>query len=163
MSSDRDPKSSEIEKLFERFIRSHKLKHTAQRLKIVKRAFSMRKHFSADDLYIVLKREKCDVSKATIYRTLKLLVEANFLDELEIGTRKARFYEPVHGREHHDHMICLQCAKIVEFVDPQIERLQEKAAKKNRFRVLSHSLKLFGLCVSCDVGQEFKGRTSDAF
>lgn len=139
-----------VNALFERFLRENKLKHTAQRLKIVKRALSMPKHFSAEDLYQVLRRDKTPVSKATVYRTLKLLVDANFLDELEIGAREAKFYEPVHGREHHDHMICLKCGSILEFTDQRIEELQDKAAEVNRFRVLSHSLKLFGLCHRCD-------------
>ena len=139
-----------VNTLFERFLRENRLKHTAQRLKIVKRALSMPKHFSADDLYQVLHREKTPVSKATIYRTLKLLVEASFLDELEIGAREAKFYEPIHGREHHDHMICLKCSKIIEFTDDQIEELQDAAAARKNFRVLSHSLKLFGLCAGCD-------------
>ena len=109
----------------------------------------MPKHFSAEDLYQVLKRERTYVSKATVYRTLKLLVESNFLDELEIGAREAKFYEPVHGREHHDHMICLRCGEIEEFSDPEIEAHQEQAADRHHFRVLSHTLKLFGLCSSC--------------
>ena len=148
--SDYSLNSGQVDELFNRFISSNKLKHTAQRLKIVKRAFSMKKHFSADDLYHLLKREKTDVSKATIYRTLKLLVDANFLDELEIGIRQAKFYEPVHGREHHDHMICLKCGLIVEFSDQTIENLQQQAAERSQFRVLSHSLKLFGLCSACN-------------
>ncbi|MFG0316224.1 MAG: Fur family transcriptional regulator [Planctomycetota bacterium JB042] len=139
-----------VNALFERFLRENKLKHTAQRLKIVKRALSMPKHFSAEDLYQVLRRDKTPVSKATVYRTLKLLVDANFLDELEIGAREAKFYEPVHGREHHDHMICLKCGSILEFTDQKIEELQDRAAARSRFRVLSHSLKLFGLCQNCD-------------
>ena len=142
--------SARVNDLFERFLRENRLKHTAQRLKIVKRAFSMPKHFSAEDLYQVLKREKTYVSKATVYRTLKLLVEANFLEELEIGAREAKFYEPVHGREHHDHMICLRCGKIIEFTDREIEALQDQAASRHQFRVLSHTLKLFGLCQECD-------------
>lgn len=139
-----------VNALFDRFLRENRLKHTAQRLKIVKRALSMPKHFSAEDLYQVLRRDKTPVSKATVYRTLKLLVDANFLDELEIGAREAKFYEPVHGREHHDHMICLKCGSILEFTDQKIEQLQDAAAAKNQFRVLSHSLKLFGLCRLCD-------------
>ncbi len=147
-----EPRSrdAQVNDLFERFLRDNRLKHTAQRLKIVKRAFSMPKHFSAEDLYHVLKRERTNVSKATVYRTLKLLVEAHFLDELEIGAREAKFYEPVLGRDHHDHMICLRCGRIIEFADPKIERLQDDAARDKQFRVLSHSLKLFGLCVDCD-------------
>ena len=150
MKTDASLNSAHIDELFDQFIRSSKLKHTAQRMKIVKRAFALRKHFSADDLYHILRREKTDVSKATVYRTLKLLVEANFLDALEIGSRQAKFYEPVHGREHHDHMICLKCGLIVEFTDRTIESLQQKAAAKSKFRVLSHTLKLFGLCLSCN-------------
>lgn len=146
---DEHPRAAVVKDLFERFIRENQLKHTAQRLKIVKRAFSMPRHFSAEDLYQILKRDKTYVSKATVYRTLKLLVEANFLDELEIGARQAKIYEPVHGREHHDHMICLRCGRILEFTDPKIEAHQELAAKRHRFRVLSHSLKLFGLCAEC--------------
>ena len=148
----REVNADRVDELFERFLRENKLKHTAQRLKIVKRAFAMPKHFSAEDLYQVLRREKSDVSKATIYRTLKLLGEANFLDELEIGAREAKFYEAVHGREHHDHMICLRCGKIIEFSDDAIEEHQDLAAARHRFRVLSHSLKLFGLCEDCDDG-----------
>ncbi|MFH0943728.1 MAG: Fur family transcriptional regulator [Planctomycetota bacterium] len=150
MNPDANHNSAQIDELFDEFIRSSKLKHTAQRMKIVKRAFAMRKHFSAEDLYHILRREKTDVSKATVYRTLKLLVEANFLDALEIGSRQAKFYEPVHGREHHDHMICLKCGQIVEFIDRTIESLQQKAASNSKFRVLSHSLKLFGLCATCN-------------
>ena len=146
---DRAVNAEKVDELFERFLRENSLKHTAQRLKIVKRAFSMPKHFSAEDLYLVLKRERMYVSKATVYRTLKLLVDANFLDELEIGARQAKYYEPVHGREHHDHMICLRCGEIVEFADPEIEEHQEDAARKHGFRVLSHTLKLFGLCAAC--------------
>jgi len=139
-----------VDDLFERFLRQKRLKHTAQRKRIVKRAFTMHKHFSADDLYEVLRKEKLLVSKATVYRTLKLLVEANILDELESGSREAKFYEPVLGREHHDHMICLRCGKIVEFTDESIERLQEQAASRKGFRILSHTLKLFGLCHGCN-------------
>ncbi len=150
-------KAAKVDELLERFLRENKLKHTAQRLKIVKRAFSMPKHFSAEDLYQVLKRERMYVSKATVYRTLKLLVDSNFLDELEIGAREAKFYEPVHGREHHDHMICLRCGDIVEFSDPEIEAHQEQAAKRHGFRVLSHTLKLFGLCAACGKSEEKSG------
>lgn len=150
MTTEENRRASRVNDLFGRFLRENRLKHTAQRLKIVKRAFSMPKHFSAEDLYQVLKRERLDVSKATVYRTLKLLVEANFLDEMEIGARQAKIYEPVLGREHHDHMICLRCGRIVEFIDREIEALQEKAARQKEFRVLSHTLKLFGLCKACD-------------
>lgn len=150
MSVDRRKQSAVVDELFDRFLRENRLKHTAQRLKVVKRAFSMPKHFSAEDLYAVLKRERTYVSKATVYRTLKLLVDAHFLDELEIRARESKYYEPVHGREHHDHMICLRCGDIAEFSNEVIEQLQEQAAKERKFHVLSHSLKLFGLCVSCD-------------
>lgn len=142
-------REEEIKRLFERFLRESKRKHTAQRLKIVRRAFQMPKHFSAEDLYQVMRREKTPVSKATVYRTLKLLVEGGFLEELEIGARQAKFYEPILGREHHDHMICLSCGDIHEFVDPRIEELQDRAAEELGFEVVSHTLKLFGLCKSC--------------
>ncbi len=150
MSPERERRYAKVNELFERFLRDNRLKHTAQRLKIVQRAFSMPKHFSADDLYLVLKREKTHVSKATVYRTLKLLVEAHFLEELEVGVREPKIYEAISGREHHDHMICLGCGQITEFSETAIEKLQEQAAKGSRFRVLSHSLKLFGLCAACD-------------
>lgn len=145
------PKQSEsaADELFNSFLNQNSLKHTVQRVKIVKRAFSMPKHFSADDLYLVLRREKTGISKATVYRTLKLLVEAHFLDELEIGARNAKFYEPVHGRDHHDHMICLRCQKIIEFRDSQIEERQLLVARKMKFKILSHAHKIFGLCSNC--------------
>lgn len=156
-SDSKRQRAAKVDELLERFLKENRLKHTAQRLKIVKRALSMPKHFSAEDLYVVLKRERMYVSKATVYRTLKLLVDSNFLDELEIGAREAKYYEPVHGREHHDHMICLRCGDIVEFSDPFIEEHQEQAAKKHGFRVLSHTLKLFGLCRACSKSEAATG------
>ncbi len=138
-----------IRKAFDDFLRSRQLKLTAQRLRIFERAFGTHQHFTADTLYGWLKEEKgASVSRATVYRTLGLLVEGGFLESLDTG-RGELLYEHVLGHRHHDHMVCLDCGRIEEFYEERIEELQKAACKKKGFRMVSHNLRLFGYCRSC--------------
>ena len=70
-------------------------------------------------------------------------------------------YEHVLGHHHHDHLVCIDCRRIEEFVDEEIEKLQEKAAKSKGFQLVSHNLRLFGVCGDCQAQREKEGRTMD--
>lgn len=138
-----------IQRAFERFLRTRALKLTAQRRRIFERAFSTHEHFSAETLYSWMRSESGSrVSRATVYRTLSLLVEGGFLESLDAGHGEL-LYEHVLGHRHHDHLVCIDCGRIEEFSDERIEAFQREAALRKGFNLLYHNLRLFGTCASC--------------
>ncbi len=140
---------SAIRKSFEEYLRERELKLTPQRSRILDRAFETHDHFSAEELYGWLRDEDGpNVSRATVYRTLSLLVDGNFLESLDTG-RGELLYEHVLGHRHHDHLVCVDCGRIEEFFEERIERLQEEVALRKGFRLEHHSMRLFGTCPAC--------------
>ncbi len=138
-----------IRRAFEQFLKRRSLKLTPQRDRIFQRAFSTHEHFSAETLYGWLKESDGPrVSRATVYRTLSLLVAGGFLESLDTGSGEL-LYEHVLGHRHHDHLVCLDCGRIQEFYDPDIERLQSAVAAKKGFHLTHHNLRLFGTCAAC--------------
>lgn len=134
---------------FEKFLRGKQLKLTGQREAILKRVMRSRKHFSAEELSEALRTDK--ISKATVYRTLALLVEAGILAEHDFE-RGHKLYERATHQCHHDHLICVSCQRIVEFHNDVIERLQEEIAARHAFEIVSHTHQIFGRCARCQAG-----------
>ena len=147
-----------IQESFEAFLKERSLKLTPQRKAIFESAFGTHDHFSAETLYGWL-RETSNVSRATVYRTLSLLVEGGFLESLDTGQGEL-LYEHVLGHRHHDHLVCLECGRIEEFYDSRIEELQEEAARKKGFTLRSHNLRLFGTCADCAEKARKDGETA---
>ena len=138
----------EVEKLFSDFLEKKNLKLTSQRRFILHQAIHAKGHFSAEELLDFSKKADRTISKATVYRTLALLKESGVLEEQDFGDGK-KLYERAQGRKHHDHFVCIRCGKIIEFENSQIERLQDAEARHHDFKVVYHSLKLFGFCKRC--------------
>ncbi len=139
---------TDAEKTFTEYLEKKDLKLTSQRRTILNQA--MRDgHFSAEDLLKYAKKADPTVSKATVYRTLTLLKESSVLEEQDFGDGK-KLYERAQGRKHHDHLICIRCGNIIEFENEAIETLQDSEAKKQNFKIVYHSLKLFGFCQNCN-------------
>ena len=134
--------------MLESFLKEQGLKLTTQRREAVTQALSRRRHFSAEELYGELRKRQAGISRATVYRTLRLLAEHDLL-EIHDFDRGYRLYESRLGRHHHDHLLCLKCRRIVEFENEAIEKEQEKVARRYHFNILSHSHKIYGLCQSC--------------
>lgn len=152
----------QIVKRFERFLRARELKLTSQRRRIFERAFATHDHFSAETMYAWLKKESGPkVSRATVYRTLSLLLEGGFVEALDAG-RGELVYEHVLGHAHHDHMLCLECGKIEEFHDERIEELQLEACRHKGFQLVTHDLRLRGYCRACARKRELKKRALSA-
>ncbi len=153
-------KHESIRKSFEEFLRARSLKMTPQRSRVFERVFSTHAHFSADELYAWLRGgEGPAVSRATVYRTIGLLLEGEFIDSLDCG-RGELVYEHTLGHRHHDHMVCQACGRIEEFHDDAIEKLQRRAAERHGFRVISHDHRLLGYCRACvQAGKAKKRRT----
>lgn len=106
------------------------------------------RHLAPEELYAKVKEQDPSVGQATVYRTLKLLAEAGLAAAQQFGDGRAR-YEPAYGISHHDHLICQQCRRTVEIVDPRIEALQEELARSHGFELTSHQMDLFGICPQC--------------
>lgn len=135
-------------KTVETYMRDHGLRWTQQRRLIAREAFATHDHFSADDLLDLCRKRDRKVSRATVYRTISMLEEAGFVEGLDTGDGGRKF-EHVLGHKHHDHMVCTECGKIIEFLDEELEARQERAAKRHGFSIEHHSLKLFGRCRDC--------------
>jgi Fur family ferric uptake transcriptional regulator len=133
---------------FSTFLRGHGLKLTQQRRLVLEQALRAPKHFSAEELLLELRRKDSSISKATLYRTLALLCEAHLLDSVDFE-RGYKLYEPARSQEHHDHLICTSCGRIVEFHDEGIETAQNLVAEAHDFEIAWHTHKLYGLCKNC--------------
>ncbi len=138
----------EAEGTFSDFLDKKDLKLTSQRRTILHQAIHAKGHFSADQLLNFSKKQDQTISKATVYRTLALLKESGVLEEQDFGDGK-KLYERAQGRNHHDHLICIRCGKIIEFENNPIEKLQDAEARHHQFQIVYHSLKLFGFCRNC--------------
>jgi Fur family transcriptional regulator, ferric uptake regulator len=131
-----------------RYLREKGLRNTAARRTILDAVFGEGGHFTAEDLLDRLKGHGEKVSRASVYRTLGLLVDGGFVETREFQ-RAQMMYEPVLGRHHHDHLICTVCGTIVEFENEAIERLQDGVAREHGFTLDRHSLRLYGRCARC--------------
>lgn len=131
-----------------RYLRDKGLRSTEARRKILDAIFGEGGHFTAEDLLDRLRGRGERVSRASVYRTLSLLVEGGFVETREF-LRGQLMYEPVAGRHHHDHLICTVCSTIVEFENEEIESLQDAVAKQHGFALEHHSLRLYGRCARC--------------
>lgn len=130
------------------YLRAQGLRSTDARRKILEAVFGGGGHFTADDLLDKLRRSGERVSRASVYRTLALLVEGGFVETREFQ-RGQMMYEAMLGQHHHDHLICTRCGRIVEFENEEIEALQSRVAASHGFDLDHHSLRLFGRCSDC--------------
>jgi len=139
--------------IFIDFLKSKGLKLTKQREQILAVFLKTEKHLSVEELYDIVKRQDSTIGQATVFRTLKLLCEADIACQIELGDRRVRF-EHKYGHGHHDHLICIKCDGLIEAMDPQIEKLQNVLCKRFGFRPVSHKLQIFGICRKCSQKQE---------
>ena len=129
---------------WEEFLREKNLNTTQQREAIVDVFLKLHDHVSIDELLARVRKKNPKVGYATVYRTLRLLLDSGIANSRQFDDGQTRY--EVAG-EHHDHLICLKCSLILEFEDDEIERLQERiAARLGGFTVLRHRHELYGLC-----------------
>ncbi len=121
---------------------------TPQRGAILDKFLEIEGHLSAEELYHIVRQTDPAIGQATVYRTINLLAEAGIAKRVDFGDGVAR-YEPRYGVSHHDHLVCEKCRRQVEFVDPDIEKLQEKQAGVHGFKLISHRMILYGICSDC--------------
>ncbi len=134
--------------LFTEFLRRRGLKVTRERTALLEEIFSTHRHFDADDLVARMRERGKKISRATVYRSLDLLHECGLVGRVRLNEEKYR-YERMRKGEHHDHLICSACGKVVEFVEPRIEELQEDVCRRYDFLATSHSHQIRGTCSAC--------------
>ena len=128
------------------FLADKGLRKTMQREAIIEAAFSTTEHYTAEELLRMSRQVDRSVSRATVYRTLPLLVECGVLKEMDFG-KDYKFYDPNYlDHPHHNHLICVDCSRIVEFEDQHIELLEECISKRLGFSPASKSLRIEASC-----------------
>jgi Fur family ferric uptake transcriptional regulator len=143
------PLYAEVQRRLELFIRDRGLKQTRQRDEILEVFLGAESHLSVEELLRLVQVRMPGVGHATVYRTMKLLVDAGIAHEQQFRDGQLR-YEPVIPNEHHDHLICLDCKRIFEFEDPVIEERQSQVAATHGLRLRSHRHEIYGSCNNPD-------------
>lgn len=130
--------------IFRRFLKRKKLKFTPERAKILDAALSKEGVFEADQLLFEMRQTGHRVSKATIYRTLKHLLEARIITEVLIDSKQAH-YQLSFGREARGHLVCVETNRIVEFATPELNALSERICRQHGFKSISHRFVIYGI------------------
>ena len=133
---------------FRRHMRDHNLPLTHQREAIAAAVFYSDSHVSVEDIERILRADGVHVGKATVYRTLDLLRRAGLVDELDFGEGFKRF-EPRRAQGDHEHLICVECGKVVEFTSERIQRMNMLIAEDHGYRHHHHRLEIYGVCRAC--------------
>ncbi len=139
---------SEVEEVFRQFLHGRGLKYTPERRTLLREVLGLEEHFEAEQLLFSLRQDGHRVAKATIYRTLPLLVECGLIQQVQFGDNLAR-YEPTFRQAPHDHMICRRCRRVFEFSNDEVARLRAEIADRHGFRPLSHRFQITGICAEC--------------
>jgi len=150
--------NSEEQEVLLKHIQKRGLKRTAQRDLILDIFLRTEEHLSSEDLYRLVQQEDASVGQTTVYRTLKLLTEAGLAREVRFGDGRTH-YEHNYKHQHHDHMICSECGRIIEFFSAELEAIQDAMAAKHRFEVTQHLLRIIGVCAECRRAMKTAGKS----
>jgi Fur family ferric uptake transcriptional regulator len=142
----------QAEDVFKEYLVSHGMKYTPERRVVLHAIVSFPGHFDADALHDRIKKNNDKLSLATVYRALPHFITAGIVKE-SLRTEGRTHYENSFGSEHHDHLICLGCGAIIEFIDERIEELQNQVCEKYSFKAVDHKLGIRGYCKACQKKQ----------
>ena len=142
---------------FLQLLRERGQRVTGERLALFDEIFSLHGHIDAEELLRSMKARGLKISRATVYRTLELLVKSNLVRRVHLGEDHYH-YEHVAGNSHHDHLICTACGTVIEFHDEELERRQREICERKKFTPTFHNLQILGLCDAC----RRKGEAPDA-
>lgn len=138
---------------FREYIKEKGLRNTPEREVIIEEIFTIHNHFDVDELFLRLRNKKKRISKASLYRTIPLLIDSGLIKEVYFENGHLH-YEHIYGHKHHCHLRCVTCGRIVEFADDKIMSIQAKIGKKYGFAITSHRFELLGYCPQCEQKQK---------
>ncbi|MDD4363144.1 MAG: Fur family transcriptional regulator [Atribacterota bacterium] len=133
---------------FKIFLKEKDLKYTIERKEIIEVIIKLQNHFDADEIYQQLRKHQSNVSLATVYRTIPLLIDSGLIMET-LHFKEKVLYEKIYNRKHHDHLICVNCGEIIEFYDEDVEKMQNRICQAHQFVATEHRLGIKGYCKKC--------------
>lgn len=144
-----EKKINKVKQLLTEYLDQKKLRKTPERFAILEEIYQEEGHFDADALYIAMRNRNFRVSRATIYNTLEVLLDCQLIRKHQFGENLA-LYEKSYGFKQHDHLICDDCNKIMEFCDPRVHIIQQMIESFYDFKITDHSLNFYGNCMDKD-------------
>jgi len=134
--------------VFRQYLKNNGLLHSKPREQILETFMKAKSHLTIDDLYNAVRKKNPKIGLATVYRTMRVICDCGLARELDFGDGARRF-EHKYRRQHHYHLVCIKCGRVIDAASGEIENLQKKLAKQHNFAPTKDTMKIFGICSKC--------------